>query len=563
MNVEGPRDATLEELRDDFLDRARSDTVSILQLCARAVDSPRLDRIERLDEACRLLHRLAGTAGTFGLSDFGLQARGLHRLAKSMSEQPGADFAERLLRLSHGVKQMARALDAVLPAPDASEQADSHPQRMAAEHASVLCIWGFESHSAERLRHAFAGFGYLTRIVSGVSELADVLSSGEVCGVLVGLDGNIDEQLAGLNRLRAMQESPAPMIAVCARRGFDDYLAAARAGVDGYFSDLADLPRIESRLSFLIERRRRHSLRVLLVDDDLDLLSAYKHILSHEGMVVATAHRPVDVIGKLSEFRPDVVVLDIEMPGCTGPELAQVIRLNDEWMHVPILYMSGQNEGADMLLATRKAGEAFLSKPVDPRELVASICAHGRNARQMIETTSRDTLTGLLKGSFVNELLDGELDRACRLDQPTCVAMIDLDHFKSVNDSHGHLVGDLVIRTIAGVLKQRLRGVDGIGRVGGEEFLVVFSGCSAQQAAVVMEGIKDRFAEIAFDGAVGSFCSSFSAGIAECPPGALSRIELIGLADSALYAAKAAGRNRIVVSEGRQALARTRSRRAT
>lgn len=543
MNTEGPQDATLEELRDDFLGRARSDTVSLLQLCARSADSPRLDRIAHLDDACRLLHRLAGTAGTFGLSEFGLKARDLHRIAKSMAKQPGEEFAERWLSLSEGLREMARVLDAVLPAPEAGEQADSEPVSPGSADTSLLCVLGFERPLEKRICHAFAGFGYVTRVVENVADLAQLLATEEIAGVLIGLRADIEGQLAGLNRLRAMQESPAPLIAVCARGEFRDYLAAARAGVDGYFTDPNDLPRIESRLAFLIERRRRQSLRVLLVDDDLDLLAACKRILRKEGMAVKTTHRPMDVMATLCEFRPDVVVLDIEMPECTGPELAQVIRLNDEWMHVPILYMSGQSEGADMLLATRKAGEAFLAKPIDPRQLVASICAHGRNARQMIETASRDSLTGLLKASFIHDLLDAELERASRTGQPTCAAMIDLDHFKSVNDTHGHQVGDLVIRTIAGVLRQRLRTVDGIGRVGGEEFLVVFSGCGGQEAGTVLADIKRRFAEIAFDGPTGSFHSSFSAGIAECGPGEMSRSELIGLADRALYNAKAAGRN--------------------
>lgn len=537
-------DATLDDLRGHFLARARSDSVSILELCAGAAHAPRLDRMARLDEACCLLHRLSGTAGTFGLAEFGGEARELHLLAKSMAAEPGSDFAERLIGLSDGVREMARSLDAVLPAHEGGDHGGNVWDVDQAAKSAVLCVLGFDERTTARICQAFEGFGYATQTVTSVAEVAALLAIDKVVGVLVHLEHEIDAQLAALNRLRAMQESPAPVLAVCTRSDFSDYLAAARGGIDGYFVEPGDLPRIEARLAFLIENRRRQSTRVLLVDDDLDLLAAYKHILRADGMVVATSDKPGGVIELLAEFRPDVVLLDIEMPECTGPELAQVIRLHEEWMHVPILYMSAQSEGADKLLATRKAGEAFLSKPIDPRELVASICAHGRNARQMIETAARDTLTGLLKTSFINEMLDAELERAYRHGCSTCIAMIDLDNFKAVNDTHGHPVGDLVIRTLAGVLRQRLRVIDGVGRVGGEEFLVVLSDCTIEKACAVIEAMRERFAEIEFDGFSSRFRSSFSAGLAETVPGGSTRVELIALADRALYAAKSAGRNR-------------------
>lgn len=549
MTLADAHDDSMAELRVKFLSRARADVVSILELCDRAVDSPRSDAVIGLGEASRLLHRLAGTAGTFGLAELGLQARQLNALARVMVSEPQEEFAERLIGLSDGVKDMARSLDAVMPAPEPSEGKSSDPALQRPSGSPLLCVLGFDTASAARICQAFSGFGYFTRTVRSVAELSDVVAGEDVAAILVKLDQERDEQLAGLNRLRAMQESPAPVIAMCERSDFGDYLAAARAGIDGYFVDPPDLPRIEARVAFLIERRRSESMRVLLVDDDADLLAACKLILRENKMVVETAQEPAGVIELLSEFRPDVVLMDIDMPGCTGPELAQVIRLNEEWVHVPILYMSGQSEGADKLLATRKAGEAFLAKPIDPRELVASICAHGRNARQMIETASRDTLTGLLKGSFIHELLDSELERAQRQGLPTSVAMVDLDFFKSVNDLHGHLVGDLVIRTLAAVFRQRLRLVDGIGRVGGEEFLLVFSGCNAAEAISVLEGVRARFAEIEFDGSDGRFKSSFSAGIGEAGPGESTRTELITLADRALYAAKASGRNCIRIAD--------------
>jgi diguanylate cyclase (GGDEF)-like protein len=240
-----------------------------------------------------------------------------------------------------------------------------------------------------------------------------------------------------------------------------------------------------------------------------------------------------------------VVLADIQMPQCTGPELAEVIRMHEDWNHLPIVYVSGASGGADRLLATRKAGEAFVSKPLDPRELVATVRANGRHARDISESVSRDSLTGVLKRSFIQEHLAAELERGLRSGGTTSVAMIDIDNFKAINDAHGHPLGDLVIRTLASVLRQRLRASDGIGRVGGEEFLAVLPNCGAAEAKAILEGALQRFRAIRFSGADVEFSCTFSAGIAEATAGSLPESQLVDLADQALYAAKRGGRDRV------------------
>ena len=300
-------------------------------------------------------------------------------------------------------------------------------------------------------------------------------------------------------------------------------------------------------MHYLIERRRREGHRVMLVDDDGDLLEACAQILEAASMVVATASQPSEALALLPQFRPELVLMDIRMPQCTGPELAQIIRLNEEWVHVPIVYMSTQSEGADQLLATRKAGEAFISKPIDAKELIATVSANGRRARQMVDTASKDTLTGVLKHSFIKEHLASELERAHRAFGPTCAVMVDIDNFKNVNDVHGHLVGDVVIRALANLLRQRLRVIDGVGRLGGEEFLVVLSNCDTDEALSVADAVRERFAQIEFAGKHVFHCT-FSAGIAQAD-GTTSVAELLAEADRALYEAKETGRNRVVCAK--------------
>jgi diguanylate cyclase (GGDEF)-like protein len=569
--------AELGALRERFLARARSDVASVAELCRQVEQSPPGHADDVLAQLSMLLHRLAGTAGSFGLEALGLRARRLDRLCRMLQHDSDADYGNRLTALVEGVQDMGRDIDSsgsstdtpgvgthlasvptlpeavVVPAPAPAEvdasfvQATPPEAAPAVELAPLVCVVAESSAFRARLRQALEGFGYRVVEFASLVELEEDASEAVTDAIVARVDPH---ELAGsaLRRIRARRPDPVPLVLVSPRAGFDDFLAGVRGGADGYAVEPVDLTRLEARLHYLISRRSRDGLRVLLVDDDTDLLAACTLILESANMEVATVDRPSAVLEELVRFRPEVIVVDIRMPQCTGPELAQVIRMNEEWLHVPIVYMSSQADGSDQLLATGKAGEAFLAKPIDARELVATVSANGRHARQMVETASKDTLTGLLKHSFIKEHLAAELERAHRQGHATCAAMVDIDHFKDVNDRHGHPAGDLVIRTLASLLRQRLRAVDGIGRMGGEEFLAVLSNCGAAEAASILDGIRRRFAQIEFAGQGGVFHVSFSAGIAESRGSTHGAGDVLASADRALYRAKAQGRNRVLLS---------------
>ncbi len=535
-----------QALQARFLARAQSDVTALESFCDELKAAGHMGRLQPLTAVCALLHRLGGTAGSFGYDAFGARARLLSATAASMLGEEAAKFEPNLALLAEGMQSLRRALQS----PVDSSTAVAAGKAPAAAHSSgtmLVCVVSTDRAFSMRLSQVLEGFGYGIRSFSSVDEVERVIGQLEPAAIIAKLD-HPESQLPGLRRLRAIQGDPVPLVVVTAGAEFADYLAAVRIGADGCFLEPVDLPRLEARLHYLIERRRRDGLRVMLVDDDLELLEACAHVLEAAGMVVHLVDDPSSALAAIADFRPELILMDIRMPQCTGPELAQVIRLNEEWLHVPIVYMSSQSDGADQLLATRKAGEAFISKPIDARELIATVAANGRRARQMVETASRDTLTGMLKHSFISEHLASELERALRNHGSTCAVMIDIDNFKNVNDQHGHLVGDVVIRTLATVLRQRLRVIDGIGRIGGEEFLAVLSNCAAAEGVSIVDAVRLRFAEIEFAGAEGVFHSSFSAGVAESLGSTHSMEDLLATADKALYRAKALGRNRVVRS---------------
>jgi len=193
-----------------------------------------------------------------------------------------------------------------------------------------------------------------------------------------------------------------------------------------------------------------------------------------------------------------------------------------------------------------KGADEFLTKPVSDSYLVRAAQIRCYRARQLNELLIRDSLTGLLKHSFIKHEVDKEHARCRRQSRSSVVAMLDLDHFKKVNDQHGHRVGDIVIKALANLLRQRLRSTDMIGRYGGEEFAVVLPECTVQEGQSVLAQVCKTFSDLSFHNDGVSLSVTLSVGIA-----ALGSFEsgsdALNAADQALYERKKAGRNGVTI----------------
>jgi diguanylate cyclase (GGDEF)-like protein len=192
-------------------------------------------------------------------------------------------------------------------------------------------------------------------------------------------------------------------------------------------------------------------------------------------------------------------------------------------------------------------GDDFLTKPLRPDYLVSAVTSRIERYRQLRALMVRDSLTGALNHSTIKEFLNQELSRAGRQQTALSFVMIDLDHFKSVNDTYGHAAGDRVLRSLAHLLKKRLRHHDIVGRYGGEEFSVVLPATTGTMALKIMDELRADFAMVLHQSNDADFSVTFSCGIADFP-----RFETLGeiseAADKALYQAKQEGRNRVILA---------------
>lgn len=221
-----------------------------------------------------------------------------------------------------------------------------------------------------------------------------------------------------------------------------------------------------------------------------------------------------------------------------------MIRQQESFVGIPIVYLSVERDLERQLAAIKRGGDGFLTKPIQPEHLVTEVAIRVERTRKIRYFMERDSLTGLLNHSQLMKKLSDDINRARRLGNPLCFAMIDLDHFKAVNDNYGHLTGDRVLKAVAKLLQERLRKTDTIGRYGGEEFGVILFNTDLENGTRLMNQIRDDFSRIRHRESKRDFFVTFSCGITVFRQGR-DMTSLCEEADRALYAAKNRGRNRV------------------
>jgi diguanylate cyclase (GGDEF)-like protein len=253
---------------------------------------------------------------------------------------------------------------------------------------------------------------------------------------------------------------------------------------------------------------------------------------------------------------PDLLILDWMMPGIDGPELCRRIRERQDPIYPYILLVTGKDDTQDVVRGLQAGADDYLSKPFDPTELRARLQVGKRilglqheliQAREQLRfQANHDALTGVLSRAAILSLLDRELQRGARAGTSTGILMMDLDHFKVINDTYGHVSGDTVLKEVAHRINQAVRSYDFLGRYGGEEFLAVLSECCPNDLRTIAERVCSAVADIPICAATTSLSVTISVGgvvTSNLAPGA----DLLSAADAVLYEAKAKGRNRVEI----------------
>jgi len=299
--------------------------------------------------------------------------------------------------------------------------------------------------------------------------------------------------------------------------------------------------------------------RALIADDDAmsrKILQSWLEDWGYEVTVAENGAIAWDILQH--ENSPELIVLDWVMPKIDGIELCRRIRERQRGPYQYILLVTANDQKQEVVKGLEAGADDYLTKPLDRNELQARLSVGKRiltlqqdliQAREDLRfRATHDALTGILNRGTVLDLLRRELDRAARFQSPTGVMMLDLDHFKQVNDTHGHLTGDVVLKEAAQRMSQAVRSYDLVARYGGEEFLIVLPGCDEVKLQECAERIRSAIAGAPIIDSGTEIPVTTSIGMALAACGSTSETDVLKAADIALYQAKNSGRNRTVLS---------------
>jgi diguanylate cyclase (GGDEF)-like protein len=295
--------------------------------------------------------------------------------------------------------------------------------------------------------------------------------------------------------------------------------------------------------------------RILIVDDEKVHLAHVAQLVTKWGAVAITAQTTSEALERYRDGAPDLVLLDVLMPHVDGYKLARIFKSDGDY--TPIILLTALEDLDSKRRGLAAGGDEFLSKPIKALELqmrISSMLRIRKLTRELEEANrqleafaSVDPLTQLLNRRVLDERLDQEFARASRHRQRLACLMVDVDHFKKVNDTDGHLVGDRVLVRVGAAIRGALRLTDVAGRYGGEEFLVLAPETPATGALVLAERLRHAVASAGRAGD-GLPAVTVSIGCATTELGVSSARDLLQRADAALYEAKQAGRDRVVVA---------------
>jgi diguanylate cyclase (GGDEF)-like protein len=545
MSVEpGSFEEALRGLRERFVRGSVERLERIAQL---------LGLLEREPEDARVLrdlmiqfHGFAGAGSTYGfpgVSALGSEGELLCDALLKEKQPPEAREQDRwksLLRSLRRELQREPSLGPAAPtgAPDAPAAfdilvVDSDPaSRAALERAAVRD--GMSARGAESRAEAEAA-------------LKKKIPDGAV--VDVGLSDGSGSEL--VERMRALPGGEAlAILMVGVASAFVNRVDAIHCGADGYFDKPVREEALMRRLEHLLERGRTEAPRVLSVEDDADQAAFVRAVLQSAGYQVRICSDPKALEAELAAFRPDLVLLDIQLPGTDGYALARYIRQQEAHAALPILFLTTRSHIDSQIESIRAGGDDYLVKPVVPGLLLSAAAARIERARFLRNLLERDGLTRLLTHTAFLERARMMVTEKAGSTTPAAMVLLDLDGFKSINDRYGHPVGDTVLVSLAGLLRRRLRQSDVVGRLGGDEFAAIIENIGEKQAVRLLERVREEFAgldQVCPDGS--RFQADFSAGVAILEPG-MDANAWRKRADETLYAAKSKGKSRVTGAGG-------------
>jgi len=497
------------------------------------------------------IHSLSGSSLTYGLKAIAATCRRLEKLFATLvakNTTPSARQKQELMTVFYNLqKQTEDTTHSVIqPTSDGKMKSTRKKKGDTALKKKIILLVNPDNNITKELSLQLKFYGFEITTYGEISQINKAkIKNSDVIFILDAsyLDAS-DTEYKSIRKLKQDDPLNVHIVFIAENDTFKKRLQAVRKGADAFFVLPLDITEMLDNLHNLTNEAGQELYHILIVDDDPEQIAWCALWLQQAGMITSVVSNPMQVIPQIIETKPELILMDMYMPNCNGMELAKIIRQQKAFVSIPIIFLSIENNIHKQYEALHLGGDDFLTKPIKPEHLIASVTIRANRYRKLRFYMERDSLTGLLNHSRSEEQLEIELKRAERLNAPLSYSMIDIDFFKQVNDNYGHLSGDRILKSLANLLQERLRRSDIIGRYGGEEFAVILPNTDVRNAFLVIDEIRNNFSQIKHRAGKKEFFVTISAGIAAFPQFP-SFVALNEAADKALYFAKQHGRNKV------------------
>ncbi len=287
---------------------------------------------------------------------------------------------------------------------------------------------------------------------------------------------------------------------------------------------------------------------ILIVDDTATNSAFCEKLLAKSGYETSVCSNGEEALDFISKNTPDLILLDIVMPGIDGYQFCEQLKKTPRLRDTPVIFLSAMNDEESIINGFKCGGVDFVTRPFRAQELLARTRTHielKKAKEKLLMMAVTDELTGLFNRRYFMNRLNQEFERVKRYESAFTFIMIDIDHFKRINDIHGHLAGDSALKNAADILKKALRLTDTVGRIGGEEFAILLPETEIDHGVEIAERLRRKIDESELRYESAKLKLTISAGISDSVLSDETADSILKRADTALYRAKEEGRNRV------------------
>lgn len=464
-------------------------------------------------------HKLAGSLGMFGADESS-------RLAQEI--EPLFERGRSLnLKQKQYLAQLVTALRQELPGTTSEQLAESRSTNEPDELGDLrpwLLIVSPDRPMAEQLAAEASRWGMRSQHTANPMTARAQISEKRPDIVLLYTasastlkNNTLENNLMLMGELNA-HTPPVPVLVLTEQDCLIDRVKVARLGGRGVLQQPVTATQVLEAANQVLQQSRPTQAMVMVVDDDPQILTALQRLLIPWGLQVLILDNPLRFLETLEATRPDLLILDVEMPQVNGIELCQVARNDSRWADLPILFLTAHADAETMHRVFVAGADDYVCKPIVGPELVTRIFNRLERSRLLRSFAEIDALTGVANRRKSTQALTEFLQWCRHCQQPFCFALLQLNYLKQINQQYGHAAGDQVLARFGEQLRQTFRGEVVVGRWGGAEFVVGMAGITREEVVQRLANLQKAWQQFEFQATNGtSFRATFCASVAQYP----------------------------------------------